>query len=185
VPSRKKQGDRPYLPYYDLLPLSSTAIHIACFMPFIYSRTVRFQDTDAAGVVYFANVLSFCHEAYEASLAKSGVNLNAFFCYPKIAIPITHVTTDFLRPMFCGDELKIYVSPKQLKADEFEIEYEVFSIETVVEEITNVQEVCTARAFTKHVCIDAVNRVRINLPNHVTNWLNQWGTSLNDPIELM
>src|SRR3712207_3687947 len=115
-------------------------------MPFIYSRTVRFQDTDAAGVVYFANILSMCHEAYEASLAASGINLNAFFCYPKIAIPITHVTTDFLRPMFCGDDLKIYVNPRQLKDSEFEIEYEVFSIETVVEEITSVQEVCTARA---------------------------------------
>ncbi|MFS8118916.1 MAG: acyl-CoA thioesterase, partial [Microcoleus sp.] len=44
-------------------------------MSFSYTRTVRFQDTDAAGVVYFANVLAMCHEAYEASLAASGINL--------------------------------------------------------------------------------------------------------------
>lgn len=154
-------------------------------MPFIYSRTVRFQDTDAAGVVYFANILSMCHEAYEASLAASGINLNAFFCYPKIAIPITHVTTDFLRPMFCGDDLKIYVNPRQLKDSEFEIEYEVFSIETVVEEITSVQEVCTARAFSKHVCIDSVNRVRAALPQNVMQWLDQWGKPLSNSMELL
>ena len=34
-------------------------------MAFAYYYTVRFQDTDAAGVVYFANVLRICHEAYE------------------------------------------------------------------------------------------------------------------------
>lgn len=154
-------------------------------MSFIYPRTVHFKDTDAAGVVYFANVLSMCHEAYEASLAAAGIDLNSFFCYPKIAIPITHVTVDFMRPMFCGDNLQIHVNPKQLKENEFEIQYEVFSVEKVVGEITSVQEVCTARAFSKHVCIDAVNRVRINLPPHVMQWLNRWGQSLNESVELL
>ncbi|MBD2021122.1 1,4-dihydroxy-2-naphthoyl-CoA hydrolase, partial [Leptolyngbya sp. FACHB-36] len=46
-------------------------------MPFVYSRTVRFSDTDAAGVVYFASALSICHEAYEASLAAVGVDLRS------------------------------------------------------------------------------------------------------------
>lgn len=154
-------------------------------MSFLYSRTVRFQDTDAAGVVYFANVMSICHEAYEASLAASGIDLNSFFCYPKIAIPITHVTVDFMRPMFCGDSLEVHVNPKQLKEDEFEIQYEVFSVEKVVEEITKLQEICTARAFSKHVCIDAVNRVRTHLPQSVMHWLERWGQSLNESVELL
>ena len=38
-------------------------------MPFSYSRSVRFADTDAAGVVFFANYLALCHEAYEEALA--------------------------------------------------------------------------------------------------------------------
>jgi 1,4-dihydroxy-2-naphthoyl-CoA hydrolase len=56
-------------------------------MFFTYNRTVRFQDTDAAGVVYFANVLSMCHEAYEASLAASGINLKSFFNNPTVLFP--------------------------------------------------------------------------------------------------
>lgn len=143
-------------------------------MPFAYSRTVRFQDTDAAGVVYFANVLSMCHEAYEASLQASGINLNAFFCYPRIAIPITHSTIDFLRPLFCGDQQKIYVTPRQLKESEFEVAYEVYTFETSGGDVPTVQEICAARAFTKHVCIDAVSRSRAPLPDDVMKWLNQW-----------
>ena len=76
-------------------------------MSFSYQRIIRFQDTDAAGVVYFANVLAMCHEAYEESLAASGINLKAFFSNSDIAIPIVHASVDFFRPMFCGD--KIYI----------------------------------------------------------------------------
>ena len=86
-------------------------------MPFTYTRTVRFQDTDAAGVVYFANVLAMCHEAYEASLAASGINLKAFFSNPEVAFPIIHASVDFYRPMFAGDRLMIHLTPKQVTGD--------------------------------------------------------------------
>ena len=42
-------------------------------MPFVYHRTIRFADTDAAGVVFFPNYLTICHEAYEESLAAAGI----------------------------------------------------------------------------------------------------------------
>lgn len=48
-------------------------------MSFYYTRIVHFQDTDAAGVIYFANILAICHEAYEASLAAFNINLRFFF----------------------------------------------------------------------------------------------------------
>ena len=44
-------------------------------MPFVYRRTIRFADTDAAGVVFFPNYLAICHEAYEESLADDGIEL--------------------------------------------------------------------------------------------------------------
>jgi len=46
---------------------------------------VRFKDTDAAGVVYFA-VLAMCHEACEESLAVSSINLKVFFSNPVVAV---------------------------------------------------------------------------------------------------
>ena len=46
-------------------------------MPFEYQRTVHFADTDAAGVVFFANYLAICHEAYEESLGAAGIGLAA------------------------------------------------------------------------------------------------------------
>lgn len=59
-------------------------------MAFIYDRTIHFSETDSAGVVYFANILTLCHEAYEASLVASGIELRSFFSSKEIAVPITH-----------------------------------------------------------------------------------------------
>ncbi|MEG3977182.1 thioesterase family protein [Microcoleus sp. herbarium8] len=135
-------------------------------MPFTYNRTVRFQDTDAAGVVYFANVLAMCHEAYEASLAASGINLKAFFSNREAALPVIHATVDFYRPMFAGDLLIIQLTPKQIAGDEFEIAYQVFSGEVAGRS--------AAKALTKHVCIDAVTRTRKQLSEDLIQWLRQF-----------
>ena len=57
-------------------------------MPFTYSRTTHFADTDAAGVVFFANYLSICHEAYEEALSAAGIDLKRFFADNGVVVPI-------------------------------------------------------------------------------------------------
>ena len=136
-------------------------------MPFTYTRTVHFQDTDAAGVVYFANVLAMCHEAYEASLAASGINLKTFFSNPEVAFPIIHASVDFYRPMFAGDRLMIQLTPKQVTGDEFEIAYQVLLAGEVAGR-------SAAKAVTKHVCIDAVSRTRKRLSEELMQWMSKW-----------
>jgi len=129
-------------------------------MPFTYNRTVHFQDTDAAGVVYFANLLSICHEAYEESLGTSGINLKDFFTNQSVAYPIVHANVDFLRPLFCGDKLLISLIPQKLGVDKFEIAYEI-----------TVDDVVVAKAITRHVCIDASSRSKQELPDEIIQWL--------------
>jgi 1,4-dihydroxy-2-naphthoyl-CoA hydrolase len=144
-------------------------------MAFDYSRTVVFRDTDAAGVVYFTNVLSMCHEAYEASLASVGIDLKLFFGKAKMAFPIAHASVDFCRPMFCGDRLTIQMTPKQSKPDEFEITYQIISAEAISKIDLSVTPICLAKAFSRHVCIDSMSRSRTPLPSEISDWLSRWG----------
>ncbi len=129
-------------------------------MAFTYERTIRFQDTDAAGVVYFANVLAICHEAYEESLAASGINIKDFFTNPSVAFPIVHANVDFFRPMFCGDKLVIRLITQKLGVDKFEISYEILVADLVV-----------AKAITRQVCIDANTRTKRELTSIMLEWL--------------
>ncbi|MBR8834330.1 MAG: acyl-CoA thioesterase [Stigonema ocellatum SAG 48.90 = DSM 106950] len=129
-------------------------------MPFTYNRTVRLLDTDAAGVVYFANLLAICHEAYEESLRSSDINLKEFFTNPSVAFPIVHANVDFFRPIFCGDNLLIRLMPQSLSGDRFEVIYEVI-----------VTEVIVAKAMTRHVCIDSMSRSKREFPEQIKEWL--------------
>jgi 1,4-dihydroxy-2-naphthoyl-CoA hydrolase len=133
--------------------------------PFIYDRTIYFRDTDAAGVVYFANGLSICHEAYEASLAASGIELKSFFRGGAIAVPITQASIDFFKPMFCGDRILVSLVKTLLSPDSFQIEYQLFF------DIESDEKKAIARALTKHVCIDSITRKRCNLSQDLKKWI--------------
>ncbi len=148
-----------------------------------YSRVVRFGETDAGGVVYFAELLGFCHEAYEAGLAAAGVDVRAFFSGEgastdrgyAVAVPIVHAQADFYRPMFCGDRLIFSLMPKLLTPDSFEVAYEVFG----PGESANGQKV--AKALTRHVAIRTDSRRRCPLPDYLTNWI----AAQSEPSELI
>ena len=126
-------------------------------MSFFYNRTIYLSDTDAAGVIYFANALKICHEAYEAWLIEIGVSLPKMLAEKTIAIPIVHADIDFLRPIFCGDRLQINLEPKLIQDHEFLIHYQVFKRESLNKPL--------AIAKTKHVCINPQTRNRISLPD--------------------
>lgn len=129
-------------------------------MPFTYSRTVRFADTDAAGVVYFANVLSICHEAYEAALTAAGIDLKYFFSNLAAAFPIVHASVDLRRPMSCGDRLLIHLTLRQQSEDSFELAYQV-----------QLADRFAAIGITKHVCIDPHSRTRQPLSGEIEQFL--------------
>jgi 1,4-dihydroxy-2-naphthoyl-CoA hydrolase len=127
-------------------------------MSFKYEYTIQFRDTDAAGVVYFANIISICHIAYEASLMASGIDLKTFVNNSEFAVPITHVSTDFFQPLYCGDRVIVELTPRSIEMSQFEIKYQLGS----------------ATATTKHVVIDPHTRNRQELPKILTDWLVQW-----------
>lgn len=150
--------------------------NVICYticMPFEYRRTIHFQDTDAAGVVYFAQILSICHEAYEASLQALGVDLRLFFSRGAIAVPITHTAADFHRPLRCGDEITVELTPTPTGEDSFEIQYRVLPAGGQV----------AAIASTRHVCIDPATRQRHPLTPELAQWLQRWSQVESAPTD--
>ncbi|BFM39170.1 thioesterase family protein [Synechocystis sp. LKSZ1] len=123
---------------------------------FSYQRALHLADTDSAGVVYFATLLSLCHEAYEASLATVGLPLSSILTSPDGALPIVHAEIDFLAPLACGDTLLIQVTVPHLSQRSFETDYQLFLLAA--------PETLVARAKLKHVCIHPQSRKAINLP---------------------
>jgi 1,4-dihydroxy-2-naphthoyl-CoA hydrolase len=137
-------------------------------MPFVYQRTIRFADTDAAGVVYFTNVLSICHEAYEAALVAAGIDLKRFFQSRELAVPIVHTEADYFQPMFCGERYEITVEPTVLSPDRFRLNYQLYRS---LENQAIAPERLVGRAATVHVCLDIQTRQRHPFSSELAEWL--------------
>jgi len=127
-------------------------------------RSVRFGDTDAAGVVNFAELLRWCHEAYEESLERFGITAAEVFPSPgsklEVALPIVHCSADYLRPLVCGDPITIQLEPGRLDLGCFEVRYNFKSAEQVV-----------AQGLTRHLAIENPSRRRCALPTAINRWL--------------
>ncbi|MFM7471663.1 MAG: acyl-CoA thioesterase [Nodosilinea sp.] len=141
-------------------------------MGFSIDHSVRFHETDAAGVVYFAHSLTFCHSAYEASLAAAGVNLVDFFTTDSLAYPIVHAAIEYRRPMRCGDRITIYLTPRRLDISTFEVHYRIY-------DACNSASLL-AEACTRHLCIDRQHRSRQPLASPLEQWLQLWAADAGE-----
>lgn len=147
-------------------------------MAFRYCRTIRFHETDAAGVVYFANVLAFCHEAYEAALQESAIDFSQFFSASnRSPVPIAHAEADYFMPLFVGDRIAITLVPKQLTLYSYEIRYTLHYQSPLVDRSPNQSKDQSksnrpiATALTRHVCIDKATRKKHPIDEHLTDWI--------------
>ena len=132
-------------------------------MAFSYLRTIHFPDTDAAGVVFFANYLAICHEAYEEALGAAGLELKTFFADTGTVVPITKSEAEYLRPLACGDKIRVTVRPESLMEDTYAVRYEVARLGPV--------EKLAARVRNEHVCIATQSRERRSLPPQLAAWV--------------
>ena len=123
-------------------------------------RTVRFGETDAAGVMHFHHLLRWCHEAYEESLETFGLQAAEVFAHPLMALPIVHCQADYRQPLYCGDALLIRLQPRRQDATAFAVNSTFIRKDEMV-----------ATAITRHVCIESSTRRRRNLPVPINGWL--------------
>jgi len=153
-------------------------------MSFTYERTIRLADTDAAGVVFFAKTLALCHEAYEAALTEIGCPVAGFLGRESdILIPIARSSADYLRPLFCGDLVRITLRPTRLSEDSFAIDYELVRVSGSVRRTALADKAGTliaasararvaARAHTEHVATSRSEQCRVPLPEKLAAWVD-------------
>jgi 4-hydroxybenzoyl-CoA thioesterase len=74
---------------------------------FIYARPVRFEEVDAAGIVFFPRILAYCHDTVAELFASLVGGYSALIMERRLGLPIVHVDVDFTAPLRFGDTAKI------------------------------------------------------------------------------
>lgn len=76
-------------------------------MPHQFPIRVYYEDTDAAGIVYYANYLKFAERARTEILRARGVEQTELMRSHKIGFVVRKVTAEYLKPAMLDDLLTI------------------------------------------------------------------------------
>lgn len=89
--------------------------------PFVWPVRVYYEDTDAAGVVYYANYLRFLERARTEWLRALGYEQTNLADQLGVAFIVRSVTIDFVKPARFNDGLRVTVELIKVGAGQIEV----------------------------------------------------------------
>jgi acyl-CoA thioester hydrolase len=112
----------------------------------MFRTRVYYQDTDAGGVVYFANYLKFFEKSWFEYLSSIGILLPAWERQGTFLL-VKKVLLDLLDKSRYGDELEVHTSVSNVRNAQFTL------IHSVVRDCSEV-----TRGETLMVCVDGAGK---------------------------
>ena len=75
---------------------------------YVYPHRGRFQDIDAAGILFFARNFDYFHDAYLAFLEHLEMPLHEHLDGAEFVIPLVHAEADFAKPIRFGTRCDVH-----------------------------------------------------------------------------
>ena len=109
--------------------------------PFTWPVRVYYEDTDAGGVVYYANYLRFTERARTEWLRALGFDQTELAQSEKIAFVVRSAAIEFKRPARFNDELRVTVELIKVGAGQIDLNQRVLRGDELLATVT-VKVVC-------------------------------------------
>jgi YbgC/YbaW family acyl-CoA thioester hydrolase len=132
---------------------------------FEHRLTVPFQDIDAAGMVFYAHLFRYAHEAYEHFMQQSGCSLQQLLAEGSCLLPLVHAEADYRRPLRHADRLVIELRLQKLGRTSFTLGYRVLGEDQAEH----------ASLATVHVALDRTTHQPMTLPDSLREALASIG----------
>lgn len=120
---------------------------------FTHRFPVRFQDVDAAGIVFFARFFDYFHDGYVAFMTHRGLDFATPMAEGRWAAPLKHAEADYLAPARFGEVVEAEVVGKRVDGSKVSMFHRLRRDDKVL-----------AVARTDHVYVDFQTFRRIPLP---------------------
>lgn len=95
-------------------------------MPHSFSVRVYYEDTDAAGVVYYANYLKFAERARTEALRELGINQSALLTDENIGFVVREIHAEYFKPARLDDYLTIHSKIHDIKRASVALAQDIF-----------------------------------------------------------
>ncbi len=120
-----------------------------------YRFNVGMSSVDAAGVMFFPELLRHAHDAYEGFMKSLGYELGTVITEGQYLLPIRHAEADYLQPMRLGTACVVHVGVSRIGTSSFSI----FS------RFVDTDGQLCARSETVHVCVNSGTGQPMTLPD--------------------
>ena len=128
-------------------------------MSFSTRITVAFGDTDPAGLVYYPNLLHYCHIAMERFLAeRCGIRYSDLIAQEGIGFPTVTIAAEFLVPVVYGDEVEIEVKVAEVGNSSLKLRY-------IIKRLFD--QVLCVRVEQIHVAISLEKKKSVPIPSYL------------------
>lgn len=127
---------------------------------FEYKRKIYFQETDAAGIMFFGNIFGIAHQAYEELMSNCRINI---FDNEELIVPIKHCEADFIKPLKIADEFVIRILLKSVSEKTFDLEFSFYNLKN---------EIC-AIVRTQHIFVNKQNMKSIKTDDIVLGFIKE------------
>lgn len=127
-----------------------------------FQTKVRFNYTDAAGIIFFSNIFVLAHECYESFIDQTKT-FASFLMDGEYTAPIVHAEADYLVPIGPSEILDIEMTLNKMGTSSFEVDYKII----------NEKNETAAKAKTIHVALDAKSREPVEIPKVIKDILEK------------
>jgi len=133
---------------------------------FIWPIRVYYEDTDAGGVVYYANYLKFYERARSEWLNALNID-QPLLLSEKVAFVVRKAEIDYIKPARLNDSLQIITRIKRLKAVSIDFEQQISIIKSGFEpELIN-------KVKIKVACLNIESFIPCRIPSQVKEELQR------------
>ena len=110
--------------------------------------------------MYFANIFSFAHQAFESFIQDVGFRWEEWFDGSKMVVPIRHTECNFLIPLRGGETFQVQTEVKKLGKSSFTLSH-TFLRESKTHAIVTMTHVYVDRVTEKTIPIPELHRQRL------------------------
>ncbi len=79
-----------------------------------FDLRVYYEDTDLAGIVYYANYLKFIERARTEFVRELGIDQTALRAAEGVVFAVRRIEADYLAPARFDDELTVFTTPESV-----------------------------------------------------------------------
>lgn len=131
----------------------------------VYERPVKFEDVDAANIVFFARFFNYGHEAMESLLGGLDGGYVRLVMERHIGMPAVHVECEFKAPLRFGDVARIEVTVPHVGTKSCAYNYAMYRTKDGVL-AANLRHVCAVSDLQALKAIVIPDDVRALLEKH-------------------